>query len=218
MRPARDGRTLLRGAMLLLLPVALSSCAGGATVGGGESPSTESPSTVSPRADVADAAEVSGGPVSPAVETRKMASAEGPIELTAAPRRIRLDFSKPDTDGVQDLGKLLASREPGQRLILQVRDLQAAGPPGVLYHLYLGLPAGETPAQDDFRHVGSIQFFDAVPSKKGFYSFDVTEVLQRLQRQAQLDLGSVVTVIPAGAPETGAQPAVGRIDLVVESP
>lgn len=156
--------------------------------------------------------------MSPPVETRKMASAEGPIELTESPRQIRLAFSGADANGPRALGDLLASLEPGQRLILQVRDFQAAGPPGVLYHLYLGLPPGETPAQDDFRHVGTINFFDAVPSKKGFYSFDVTGVLQRLQRETNLGLEAVVTVIPAGTPETGARPALGRIDLVVESP
>jgi hypothetical protein len=105
---------------------------------------------------------------------------------------------------------------------LILRGLRAIGQPGVLYHLYLNLPAGTVPAGDDVRHVGIINFYaaetgdDADPDRI-FYSFDITDAVRVLRARGLLrDSKLTVTFNPAGSPEPGVKTVVSRIELVAE--
>lgn len=139
-----------------------------------------------------------------------LASAAKPVELGAGPTTVTLD-------GPEVLSRLdaLGSR----RLHLVLRGLRASQPPGVLYHVYLGLPAGATPTGDDPRHVGVVNFYAALATAdpaKVFYSFDATEVVRTLRARGLLRAPLTVTFHPAGEPAPGAQAVVSRVELVAE--
>lgn len=152
-------------------------------------------------------------------DERLIASAAGPIELTEGPLRIALD----------PLGERTLSAEldslGGRRVYLVLRDLRAAGAPGVLYHLYLDLPAGAEPGADDSHHVGILNFFGAPPLDEAgetpreaaaLRSFDVSEAARAL-RERDLPTGpTTVTIRPQGRPTPGARPVIGRIELLVQ--
>jgi len=108
-----------------------------------------------------------------------------------------------------------------RRLYLILRGLRASQPPGVLYHLYLNLPPGATPAGEDPRHAGIINFYAAqtgdaatADSNRMFYSFDVTEVARALRARGQLGGPITVTFYPVGSPDPGAKAVISRIELV----
>ena len=121
-------------------------------------------------------------------------------------------------------GKSLAARAealaPGRRIYLVLRELRASEPPGVLYHVYLDLPAGATPAKDDIHFAGTLNFYDAVPlqgeagASSKFRSFDVTDLVKTLQRRKALSDPTTVTIIPSGIPASGAQASVGKVEIV----
>lgn len=131
------------------------------------------------------------------------------VELGAEP--VRVTFS-----GLEIASRLdtLGSR----RLYLILRGLRASQQPGVLYHLYLNLPAGAAPASDDPRHAGTINFYAAGPGNSDperiFYSVDITEAARTLRARNLLRDPMTVTVYPSGRPE--AKAVVSRIELIEE--
>jgi hypothetical protein len=140
-----------------------------------------------------------------------------PTVLQAAP--VQLELKRAGDGGResgQALASVLASRRPDRRPTLVLRGLRAETPPGVLYHLYLGLEPGESPAPDDPRHIGVVNFFDAERGKPGFYSFDLERALEALRAAGPLPEPLTVTVIPAGAPDAEARPVIGSAELVLQ--
>ena len=142
-------------------------------------------------------------------------AAAGPIQLKAAPVRIALDAN-------ETLPALLSRLGTGQSLYLVLRDLRTDEQPGVLYHVYLDLPAGSRPGADDPHYVGTLNFYNAATSG-GFggpnarsQSFDVTEVARALRSRGQLSERTTVTVVAGGAPAGAAKPEIGRIELAVQ--
>ena len=139
-------------------------------------------------------------------------ASSGPIVLGKGPAQVVLT------------GKSLAARAealaPGRRIYLVLRQLRASEPPGVLYHVYLDLPAGATPAKGDIHFAGTLNFYDAVPlqgeagASSKFRSFDVTDLVQTLQRRKALSDPTTVTIIPSGIPASGAQASVGKAEIV----
>jgi len=106
---------------------------------------------------------------------------------------------------------------PSRRHYLVLKGLEANTQPGVLYHVYLGLPEGSTPKPNDPHKVGIINFFDAVPVEGAHthdvsFSFDVTDSIPRLK----LENEPVVTIAPANQPDAEAKPFVGSVALVAE--
>jgi len=85
------------------------------------------------------------------METRVVASAAKPVELSAAPTTVKLAPA--------------AKARAGRRLYLVVRGLRVDQDPGVLYHVYFGR-----------KLVGSINFYGVPPAAgpdRVYYSFDV---------------------------------------------
>ena len=139
----------------------------------------------------------------------------GPIELETVPQGVSLAAS---------LGKALG---PDRHVFLVLRDLRATEQPGVLYHLYLDLPPGATPEQDDPRYIGTFNFYDAIPidtgeGKKtatpssGFFSFDISETARALRGRGMLSERTTVTIRAGGTPTPGAKPVIGRMELVLQ--
>lgn len=158
-------------------------------------------------------------------EMMRRAVAGAPVTLGGAAVRVSLasqtgdeDFSL--TQSVEALDR--------RRLYVVARNLQAEVQPGVLYHVYLGLPEGADPADHEARYVGSLNFFGshgahgeghgdeaATPSGPDkFVSFDITEVARKLKAESALDAEPSVTIVPTGDPEGGAQPVLGELTLV----
>jgi tyrosinase len=138
----------------------------------------------------------------PAVELR-----ERPVRTT-----LKLGIGKPAT----------ALDPSGQRrTYLIVKDLHTWSQPEVLYHLYL-VPRGGGPNPNAY--IGNVNFFDAEFHDHGkgalgdalgenFYSFDVTDVLQRLVRSGVKPGALEVSFVPGSRPTPGAKPLVGSIQL-----
>lgn len=145
-----------------------------------------------------------------------IASAAGPIALGAVPVTVVLE-----TAAGEPATALAASGHPGRRIHLVLRDLEAAVQPGVLYHLYLGLPPAAEPAADDPRHAGVLNFFAAEQAGEesgdagSFFSFDVTAAVRALAAGPSAGEPLTVTVRAAAEPVPGARATIGRIELVV---
>jgi tyrosinase len=113
----------------------------------------------------------------------------------------------------------------GGRLFLVLKNLHADAQPGVLYHVYLELPADATEEKKTY-YVGSLNFFGAVPHgehshdhppKEGaekFLSFDVTDLAKSLQTMKTLSAKPTMTISPVCRPAEDAKPVIGAISIV----
>ena len=117
----------------------------------------------------------------------------------------------------------LDDSQPGGRAYLVLKDLHTWSQPEVLFHVYLS--PGHGGRLDAAHYVGNINFFDAEFHDHGtstkmdmalgenFYSFDVTDLLERLKRSGTHDARDalLVTIAPAGRP-SGGQPMVASLE------
>ena len=141
----------------------------------------------------------------------------GPIRLGAAPVRTTLKAAgQPST-----LDARSKALEQGRRLALRVEGLRADAPPGVLYRIYLNLPAGTPPEKGSEYLVGRVNFFDAV-------GHAVTVAVRRREipfAESQQGHGHPafkesrgrtpeLTIVPVGQPAAGSNPTIGRISIV----
>ncbi|HEX9944561.1 MAG TPA: hypothetical protein VGG03_21325 [Thermoanaerobaculia bacterium] len=148
---------------------------------------------------------------------RVVATARGPIELETLPVRVPLSGN---------VGEALASLGPNERLYLILQDLRAHEQPGALYHLYLDLPPGAKPAQNDSRYIGTFNFYNAIPIGDGDaprtfksprpFSYDVSKAVRTLRDRGMLSDRPTVTIVAGGTPAPGARPVIGRIELAVQ--
>jgi len=159
------------------------------------------------------------GAVGPRVLATSRAAA-----AAVAPQPIGLAGAAPVTvpltppAGAAALPAGLGAVPASQRVILKLTGLSAKLAPGVLYDVYLGLPAGAARAQDRF--AGAITFFDAVPldhdhaagahGEGPSFSFDVTRQVRRLGARGQVS----VTIVPSGTPAPGSEPVVAEVVLI----
>jgi tyrosinase len=152
--------------------------------------------------------------------TRVIATA-GPIDLENAPQRVSFTASAAKT--------LASYLETDQPIYLVLHDLRATEQPGVLYHLYLDLPPGAVPEQDDPRYIGTFNFYDAIPidagdsdgkkpppASSGFFSYDISGTARTLRGRGMLSERTTVTIRAGGTPTPGAKPVIGRMELVRE--
>jgi hypothetical protein len=144
----------------------------------------------------------------------------GPVPLGSGAVRVSLSPTGKASPEGGGLGAHVGALRPGRRIYLVVRGLRAEEPPGVIYHLYLDLPAGAKPARTDARYVGSLSFFDAANfeeselSRASFRSFDITDTLRNLRSRRLLGERSTLTIIPGGMPATSTRLEIGRVELV----
>jgi hypothetical protein len=150
--------------------------------------------------------------------TKILAQSKAPISLGAGPIVVPLITG----------GKTLDAAASGKSLYLLVRGLTATEQPGVVYAVYLDLPVGATPAANDPRRVGLIQFYNARPpgaanaadagpntdAEKVFFSFEVTPAIRALRQRGELARATTVTLIPDGVPESAAKVLVGQFEIV----
>lgn len=127
-------------------------------------------------------------------------------ELKATPREATLESRA-------------GSLRSGRRLYLVVRGLRVDEEPGIIYHLYLDLPAGAKPLNNDPRYVGSINFYGVppagtTPSDRVYQSFDITDAVRTLQARGLLRSSTTVTLFPVGPAAPGAKAIVGRLEIV----
>lgn len=135
---------------------------------------------------------------------------------------VRVELS-PASEEKKSLSAYLAR---GEHIYLLLKNLATQEQPGVVYQVYLDLPAGSVPAKDDPHYAGTINFYAAArrtgpeaSAPSGFRSFDVSDVLRGLQKQNLLTDNTSVTIIPAtGKTNPNARPVIGRIELVTQSP
>ncbi|MFM8278414.1 MAG: hypothetical protein ACKN89_15770 [Cyanobium sp.] len=116
------------------------------------------------------------------------------------------------------------------RRYLILSGLTASSQPGVTYSVYIDLPPGVTPATNDPRRVGTVNFFAARPpgipnspdalsprnpdDEKLFFSFDLTATVESLRSRGLLLPHTTVTFIPDGPPEKDARVVVGRLEII----
>jgi hypothetical protein len=155
--------------------------------------------------------------------TERVAAAGGGAELGIKLAHVRL-LPVAGAKRTQVLG--LDPTQHGKRSYIVMKDLHVWVQPEVLYHLYLAPPGSNaTPNRENY--VGTINFFDAEFHDHGhgrmgealgenFYSFDVTQVLEKIARTGNPGARNALQliVVPAGMPNPNAKPLIGTIELV----
>lgn len=141
------------------------------------------------------------------------------VELTAQPVRVQLVSEKNGQGTSPD--RQLKSLPDSRNVYLVLSGLSAATPPGTLFHLYLDLPEGVTPKPGDAWHLGSINFYNAVPGpdtpkdKPALpTSIDITGVARKLRSEGKLTSVSTITVMATRLPEAGSKPMIGSIAII----
>src|SRR6478752_4361142 len=129
-------------------------------------------------------------------ETVLAASARA-IELTATPVRVKLVSGKSDAN--TNLGQILQSLSPSRSLYLELDGLQAVKQPGTLFHLYLDLPQHVAPKPGNAWHIGSVNFYNAVPGPDApkdkpapVTTIDIAGVLRNLRSSQKLTSDSTI--------------------------
>ena len=143
-------------------------------------------------------------------------------QLGAMPTRVLLS---PDASARRTA---VLGLDPGQRrkrTYLILKGLHTWSQPETLYHVYLTPTRGGR--LDQASYAGNINFFDAEFHDHGdhdamdtalgenFYSFDVTELLRRIDRSGNTQAREAlqVTFVPGGVPRPGGKPIVASIEL-----
>jgi tyrosinase len=146
------------------------------------------------------------------------AAAAGGIALE--PTGTRVTLSATPAAGAALTARVEAA--PAERQIhLVIRNYRTDAQPGVIYNVYLDLPASGEAGSGEGHYVGSINFFGAArhDGHEGHeaatsISFDVTDLAQRLRAEGSLSDTPTVTIVPDGQPVADAKPVVGEIALV----
>jgi hypothetical protein len=148
-------------------------------------------------------------PVSAMAQTTTIAESfhTGPLLLGDKPASVELAASQ------GAVGDLLRALRGDEQLYLVLGKLRAEGAVGAVYEVYFDLPAGVTPSRDDPHYVADFNFFDAESSRRGA-SFNITDLVARLQRKGALGESPTVTIVPNGSPSAAARPSVDSIAIV----
>jgi hypothetical protein len=143
-----------------------------------------------------------------------IAAATGAVELASA--RVSIPLKAAGPGGNRRLADRIRSLQAGQRIYLRIADLTTNEAPGVLYGIYLDLPPGASLEPHNRYFVGYLNFFDVQGSNRhSFRSFDVTDLLEKLQDQEALASTTTVTISPQQPPAQGSKPLIGRIELLL---
>src|ERR1041385_3129867 len=147
-----------------------------------------------------------------------LAASSQPVELTATPGRVKLTSGTGDKN--TGLDQMLESLPASRNIYLVITGLHAVKEPGTLFHLYVDLPEGVTPKPDSAWHIGSINFYNAVPVPDAPkdkpelpVSIDITGILRNLHYSQKLTPDTTVTIMPTRPREAGAEPMIGHIAI-----
>jgi len=148
-----------------------------------------------------------------------LAASANAIELTAAPVRVKLVSGKSDSN--KPLGRILQSLPASRSLYLELTGLQAVKQPGTLFHLYLDLPEDVAPKPGNAWHIGSINFYNAVPGPdapkdkpESPTTIDIADVLRKLRSSQKLTSDSTITIMATHPPEAGSKPMIGHLAII----
>jgi hypothetical protein len=137
------------------------------------------------------------------------------VTLAADPTVVRLT---PGSANGKSLAHRVEQLAPNQRLFLTLEGLSAREPPGVVYSVYLDLPPDPAAEALSTHLVGSLNFFSVVGTeKRGFRSFDITDLVGSLHKRNALKESTTVTIRPGGKPSPDAKAVVSRIEIVDDS-
>jgi hypothetical protein len=144
-----------------------------------------------------------------------LAASTQPVELSANPVRVKLAGGNNTS-----LDQMLESLPASRNIYLVLTGLHAVKEPGTLFHLYLDLPEGVTPKPDSAWHIGSINFYNAVPvpdapkdKPESPVSIDITGALRNLHSSQKLTPETTVTIMPTRPLEAGSEPMIGHIAI-----
>ena len=150
-----------------------------------------------------------------------LAASAQAVELTDKPVRVELVSEKSDKNA--SLGQILESLPASRSVYLEITGLHAVEQPGTLFHLYLDLPEDVTPKPDNAWHVGSINFYNAVPGPDAPkdkptlpVSIDITGVMRNLRSSQKLTSVNTITIAPTRPLEPGSKPMIEHIAMVVQ--
>jgi hypothetical protein len=134
----------------------------------------------------------------------------GPIHLGAGPTLVRL---LPSAEAGQ-LAKRIRTLPSSDQVYLVLQGINTNTPPSITYNLFLSLPdtAAASSGPTDPHYVGTLNFFDSSPSRS--VVFNVTDKIRTFGAAGVLGDRPTVTIIPAGLPESGAEPSVNKVKLV----
>jgi hypothetical protein len=150
-----------------------------------------------------------------------LAASAHAVELTAKPVQVKLVSEK--TGKSTSLGQILESLPSSRSVYLELTGLHAVEQPGTLFHLYLDLPEDVTPKPANAWHIGSINFYNAVPgpdAPKGKptlpISIDITAVVRKLRSSHKLASVSTITVMATHPLESGSRPMIEHIAMIIK--
>jgi hypothetical protein len=146
-----------------------------------------------------------------------IAKSLGAVTLKPEGVRVVVELVPEERRKSESLAARIANVPQGKSLYLVFKNLQTTKQPGELYHVYLNLKEDEKPGASD-RPAGVLNFYNfagnAPRGSDQFFSFDVTEALQKLAAAKQLSEPLTVTIIPAQRPAEDIVPTIGQIELV----
>ena len=150
-----------------------------------------------------------------------LAASAHAVELTDKPVRVELVSEKGDKNA--SLGQMLESLPASRSVYLELTGLHAVEQPGTLFHLYLDLPEDVTPKPGNAWHVGSINFYNAVPVPDAPkdkptlpISIDITGAMRNLLSSHKLTSANTITIAPTRALEAKSKPVIEQIAIVVK--
>jgi hypothetical protein len=148
-----------------------------------------------------------------------LAASDGPATLAEGSARLTLN----EIDPGKNLAARIAAISSQHRLYLVLKDLRVQEQPGILYRVYVDLPADAKPGRDDPHFVGVLNFFNAQvsgdvrPPDTGssiFFSRDITALLKNLQSRKLLSAETTVTIVSSGTPASNSNARIGRIEII----
>lgn len=158
--------------------------------------------------------------------------AQEPVLLAETATKVPLETATPANLVAQSVRTTVSSLSPGERVFLVAHQLSAKAQPGVLYNVYIDLPADPTPQQRADHLVGTLNFFGIAhaggmhgrssphvrpaQARARFVSFDITSKVRALGASQILTEKPVLTIVPQGQPRASAQPVIGKVEIVVQ--
>lgn len=149
-----------------------------------------------------------------------------PIKLGAAPIKIAMNMipAANDTPATPFL-EHVKGLKPERKLSVLFKGLKAKAAPGIVYQVFLDLPAEPTPEQLKLHYVGTLNFFDAVGhdnhtqenANSGMSKpvpMRITKVAKTLREKNMLAAKPTLVIIPQGTAEEGAMPTIKEVQIV----